>query len=230
MRPLITITLLFFLINSLSAQLGANAGIKRMNAPEWEAIFEGESFLDQGFKVGVDYWFRLKNRRIEFTPELSYSRFASTIDHFTEGNAQDFSSTQLGFHFNTNIYILDLGEDCDCPTFDKDGTILDKGLFVQVSPGLSLFQNRYEGLEEVKSNDTVFSLGIGLGLDIGLTNFVTLTPLISFHRFFNAEWEDLILLATDGREISGDAGETTSPNQFFAGLKLGFRFDQIRGY
>ena len=63
------ICLLLFTFN-LSAQFGVNAGYRTNSADGWENYFRGQDFLNSGFKVGVDYWFRLKNRRVEFTPEV----------------------------------------------------------------------------------------------------------------------------------------------------------------
>ena len=216
---------------STHAQIGISGGIKKMTAPEWEAYFEGDDFLRDGFKIGLDYWFRLKEKRVEFTPELSYSQFSSNIDHFTEGFTQNFKVRLIGLHLNTNIYPLDFGNDCNCPTFDKDGGILDKGLFLQISLGISTLNNEFENpLMSISSNQLIPSLGLGVGLDIGINKFLTLTPLIQYHFYFNATWEDLELLAAEGQVFPADANETSNLKQFFAGLRLSMRFDEINKY
>ncbi len=231
MRPLLFTIAMLFCLPQLPAQIGVNGGIKRMSAPEWEAYFPGDDFLNTGFKAGIDYWFRLKNKRVEFTPELSFSQFKSDIVHFTDDTPQRFKLQQTGFHFNANIYPLDFGSDCDCPTFDKDGGILDKGLFLQVSPGLSWMKISYENPQSTTHSTAIVpSIGVGVGLDVGITNFFTITPLLNYHYYFNASWKDLAQYANDGRTPSEQASEESSLRQFFAGLKMSFRFDELNKF
>jgi hypothetical protein len=60
----------------LHAQFGINAAYRFNNAPDLKIIksFDGtnEEFdvLSDAVSIGVDYWLRLKNYRIEFLPQL----------------------------------------------------------------------------------------------------------------------------------------------------------------
>ena len=231
----LVVTLCFTL--NLSAQIGVNAGYRTNSADGWEKFFEGKDFLNQGFKVGVDYWFRLKKRRVEFTPELSYTRFNSS---FSTGSLigqvdQEFTATFIGLDFHTNLYLLDFASDCDCPTFSKDGSILDAGFFVQLSPGVAYGDFSAASSSETgetrneSTNATAFKFGIGVGLDIGISDGFTITPMVNWQRYFGMEWENLGTFNTND-VIPEGADETTDLDQLFFGLKLQVRLDELRGY
>ncbi|MEM8909381.1 MAG: hypothetical protein AAGD05_16155, partial [Bacteroidota bacterium] len=166
---------LFFLcfVFSSSAQFGLNLSYRTFNASGWERTIDQINSdigtvaepLDRGWGIGLDYWFRLKNYRIEFLPELNYSSFSKTWSNPTNETDQ-LTSRFLSLHFNTNIYLFDLSGDCDCPTFSKQGDLMQKGFFVQVSPGLSWVQNQYENLQDNSQTDNSTiapSIGLGVG-------------------------------------------------------------------
>ncbi|MEM1217192.1 MAG: hypothetical protein AAGJ82_15965, partial [Bacteroidota bacterium] len=129
--------------------------------------------------------------------------------------------------FNTNFYVLDFEGDCDCPTFSKQGPGLQKGLFLQLSPGWSYFsQTLNDNLFGVQVTDNIsaFNFGLGLGLDLGLSDLVTITPQVGFRYYPSVEWpalgdESPIILPT---EIQAES----SLQQLTAGLRLGIRLDQ----
>ena len=145
---------------------------------------------------------------------------------------QEFSASFIGFDFNTNLYLLDFASDCDCPTWSKDGSILDAGFFVQISPGVAYgdFSAQSTVGEEQNTSDddhTAFKFGLGIGLDVGLNDIVTITPLITWQRYFGVEWESLSTQVTND-VIPEDGNETTDLDQLFFGLKVQVRLDEIR--
>ena len=226
MKKLITFAIFIFCTNYISAQFGINAGYRTNGANNWEKYYANQDFLKSGFKVGIDYWFRLKATRIEFTPELAYTNFKSEViqpwDDIINVKSQIYS-----LYLNTNIYFLDLENDCNCPTWSKSNDFFKKGIFFQITPGLNYFQNFVENplLETEKVNDFVFSIGAGLGLDIGISNMVTVTPLVNYHYYFGATWDGLAdQLGVDVE--NQEASETTNLQQIFLGLRLGVRLDQ----
>ena len=226
MKSILSLFAACFLTLSTFAQFGINAGYKSLNAPDWDDQTPND-FVSDGFKVGLDYWFRLKNYRVEFTPEISYSQFESSHDlGVADGQLSTYNLRFIGLHANTNIYVFDFEGDCDCPTWKKDGGIFQKGFFLQVSPGISRveteFENSFSG--DQSQSETIFSLGIGAGLDIGVHPIVTITPLVNFHRYFDLNWENLFnsLSATDNFETEN----SSSINQWFLGLKVGIRLDE----
>lgn len=215
---------------SAFAQLGINGGARLNGETNWQYYTNQDDFLKTGFKVGLDYWFRLKKVRLEFTPELNFSQFkgnySSTLDE-----AFKFTNNIYGFHLNTNIYPLSFKDDCNCPTFKKDGQLIEKGFHFILSPGINYFDFQIQtDAEKYTHNDLVFSAGLGVGLDIGLTDFMTLTPLVMYHRYFEANWEGLDLALDMEQNQPVNASTTSSFNQFFFGARLIMRLDELNKY
>jgi hypothetical protein len=100
-------------------------------------------------------------------------------------------------------------------------------LFFQFTPGLNYFDNIIENNAESYSsvNDIVFSLGAGLGFDIGVSNLVTITPLVNYHYYFGATWDGLAQQLGE-EQNHPESFETTNLQQFFAGIRVGIRLDQ----
>ena len=203
------------------AQIGIIGGYQTFRADNWERFYiENEPraiYPISGYQIGIDYWFRLKKRRIEFTPELSFASM--------EGKAgtNSLSHTTFGFYFFTNVYPFDLASDCDCPVWSKDGNFFTKGFFVQLAPGFSLFNNQSTNSAGGESFDgTSYHVGgaVGAGLDIGLSDFFTLTPLARYYLFPSAHWDHALFTLNSDADI----------HQFFAGLKLGFRWKQQKRF
>ncbi|MBI1223903.1 MAG: hypothetical protein GC192_01585 [Bacteroidetes bacterium] len=195
MKKLLVFTLFSFFVSQSFCQLGLIAGYKTFNPEDWNVLandFQSPSpYPIAGWQAGVDYWFRLKKRRIEFTPELSFSRFKKEFE-----NGQ-LDHSIIGFHFNTDVYIFDLASDCNCPTFSKDGNFFSKGFFLELSPGVILARNHLQLRNDIKQTDEeltedIFALGgsVGAGLDIGVSDLFTITPLVRLHYYPNLEWKN----------------------------------------
>ena len=226
-----------FSLQIVSAQFGFSTGYKPINATNWEAIIETNQAnfpvgynptpLAHGVQIGVDYWFRLKNYRIEFMPELSYSTFKRVweIEDGT-GVKEQINSNFLGLHLNTNFYIFEFKGDCNCPTFGKQGPDAKKGFFIQVAPGIDYVFNSFKNSEETKTaSDLVPSIGLGIGIDFGLSNLITLTPVVKVHQYFGVEWDGLNTnFKTNGPPIS-DKLNKNNITQLFAGIRIGLRLD-----
>lgn len=169
-----------------------------------------------GYQAGIDYWFRLKNHRVEFMPELQYARQLSL-------RVDDKSSTlhSFGFELNTHFYLMDFYDDCDCPTWSKSGEWFEKGFFLILSPGVHYFQ--YPSIRDFEgSNQWVGSISLGAGLDIGFSDFLTLTPVIKWRHWITPQWSGLSdLLQNSTPDIS--RFERRYFQQFQIGFRLGFR-------
>ena len=148
-----------------------------------------------GIQASVEYGFRLKQKRVEFHPGLGY-RFTLDKPNF-EGTMHSFD-----LDFNTAIYPFDFAGDCDCPTWSKDGTLIKKGFFIEVSPGIA-----YQTLQrnfivsdvaggeleptDIGSSNLLLKLGASVGLDIGISEQFTITPMLTISMLSDAEWEGL---------------------------------------
>lgn len=214
--------------NALMAQYGINVGLRTNGETNWQYFTNQNDFLKTGYKVGIDYWFRLKKKRVEFTPEINFSQFQTDYVNTFEEDFK-FKANIVGFHFNTSIYPLNFDDDCNCPTFKKEGQLIEKGFHFILSPGINYFDLTINK-DSYKTNDFVFSAGLGVGLDVGLTDYLTLTPLVMYHRYFDAEWEDLGRALNYIDDIPANASTNTDINQFFFGARLRIRLDEMNKY
>lgn len=230
LKQILIFCFLVFTVTTTRAQFGINAGYRWNNASDWVEQSDDNNqeleLLGDGLSVGMDYWFRLKNIRIEFTPELNYSRFNNS---FTDN--REINSQFLSLFFNTNFYLFDLFNDCDCPTFSKQSNLLQKGFFLQLSPGVSYLRN--DGITFNPENNLIsfdkdsftFSLGAAAGIDLGISDMITITPLVGLRYFPEAEWENLNEFSRNVPRASVRSN-VTSIFQYHAGLRLGIRLDQ----
>ena len=212
------------LITSLTvfAQFGIRAGYGSTSFKDWEGFayrridVNKASFLNSGLNVGVDYWFRLKKRRIEFMPELGYTQFAaSSVDGY------NYSLSSFNAYFNVHVYLLDLAEDCNCPTFSKQGNTIKKGFFIHAAPFFRYYIQEAEGSQSLSGNSTGIGIRAGAGIDIGLSDFLTLTPMVAYEATGKSNWKDLATLATN----ITDPDIKSSGSGLFGLMRLGFRLN-----
>ncbi len=187
----------------------------------------GTDHPKNGFRIAVDYWFRLNKPRIEFLPTLSFTR-GQTFELTDGGDPLGQLVYQHGsFFLNTNIYLFDLAGDCGCPTFSKGGPALQKGLFLQLGPGVTLARNQVSNaptggpLTNGTQSSTHWGVQGGLGLDIGLSELLTVSPVVGVRYY--PEGPELYDLPR-----SAEVTDPAAPGvwQYFGGLRLGLRFDQ----
>ena len=223
MRSLLMIFFTFmFVTNDNYGQFGLRVKYNSTKYNEWAQDLEdktnfSEKLLPTGYEIGVDYWFRLKKRRIEFMPELAYSYSKTNIENIAINSVQ---LTGFHFNFNTHIYALDMEGDCNCPTFSKQGNTINKGLFFHLTPGVSYNTiSSKQGENQISANKTAFKVGVGVGMDIGLSDLLTITPILSY--YFTSQ------LPYDGYIIEN--GLNTNPKLLQATIRLGFRPDYGRG-
>jgi hypothetical protein len=222
-----------FLVLSLSANAQAQVGISAHylsgQADKWEFTFPDTrqpniSLPGEGWQLGIDYWFRLKNLRIEFLPTLAISN--QQQDLLIGSSTLNTELRAYHIFFNTNFYLFDFKGDCDCPTFSKEGPSLQKGVFLQLSPGYSSFNysiNDEELQAKLESNNSQFSIGVALGFDLGLSDLLTITPQLGVRYYPSVEWETLAL--NDVYGFPESISPKSSLLQYAAGIRLGFRFE-----
>ena len=225
MKKLFVIAFVFILHNQISAQIGLSATYRSNQASDWKLtnVLSGEevNLLGDGLAYGVDYWFRLKQARIEFLPELNFAQFKQSTDVTGAANTK---VNYLSFFFNTNLYFLDFFSDCDCPTFSKQSNLLARGLFLQLSPGASRLDQSIDFLEQTETVSAwSFSLGAVLGYDFVFSNFITVTPQVGARYYLATSWDSLSNINAGIKEWEV-ASEESTLLQFYAGLRLGVRF------
>lgn len=218
MRFLLLLTLLAG-ATTLSAQFGVS-GYYNMNSNTDRAFADLTAGFDpfeveNGYEAAVHYWFRLKNKRVEFLPTAYFA--------FAETPATDSDFNEIGFQFKTNVYVFDFGGDCDCPTFGKQGPALEKGFFLQLSPGVARYTFGPDASINTESR-TSFTLGGGIGLDIGVSNLLTITPFAGVRYGLNSNSEVQFTDVNGQPTGVGQANLLTTQ----LGLTVTFRLDKKR--
>lgn len=181
-----------------------------------------------GIQASLEYGFRLKQNRVEFRPGLGY-RFTLPKPNF-EGTMYSFD-----LDFNTAIYPFDFAGDCDCPTWSKEGTLIKKGFFIEVSPGIAYqtlqrnyILSDYIPIEleptDISSSNLLWKLGAGVGLDIGISEQITITPMLTVTMLSDAEWEGMSRYAYSGPYKL----ETDDFSYLGAGIRVAYKPDPKR--
>lgn len=230
MKRIIFIVVFFAFYSTTYAQFGISGSYVLNNAEEWtftdNTTQTSFDLLPDNTQFSVNYWFRLKNKRLEFLPELAYHATNQTIGEATT------KATFLSFNFNTQIYPFDFANDCDCPTFSKQSDFFSKSFFLNISPGVSYFKHQYQLGERNDDNANItYSVGIGTGLDIGVSDFVTITPFFTARYFPEVVWTDLEKQPRNFDDNQYDNSEQMdSPLwQMTPGIRILFRPDYTRG-
>lgn len=215
------------------AQIGITAGYTSLEAPEWEFQFQQEfgtenQLLANGNRVGINYWLRLKKIRLEFFPSIEYANYGSQIGNSASTNEINYDARFIGGFFHTRVYLFDFINDCNCPTFSKQNETFKKGFFLQLSPGYEFFTTEIrtrtgDTRSENSSSDSRLSLGAAIGLDIGISDFLTLTPMVRASYLSDVDGDHLM-----SDEVIGD--DFSNIYQFFAGINVGLRFERSRRY
>mgnify|MGYP001438261006 CR=1 FL=1 len=219
---LFPVFILFFMSNPVSskAQFGVAAGWAEEEWTTWnhqisQNAGNSEIFYLRGPAVEFNYWFRLKNYRVEFLPALRW--------HGSNDDGEGKATAQTaGLLFHTQIYLLDMKGDCDCPTWSKKGNLFKKGFFIQLSPGVEFGNWRYQATAsdpavDVKANSIAYSVAGGIGLDIGISDLLTLSPQVGYRHYPGVIWPGLF-----GEDVKQNTG------QKYAAIRLGIRLNGSR--
>lgn len=206
---------MLFSISSASGQFGLRLKthsnkLRNINAELAAAHSTNTTLYHREFEAGIDYWFRLTKSRIEFTPELSVGYSSQSISELP-----DFESTLWKYNvlLNIQIYALDLEGDCNCPTFSKQGATINKGLFFQLVPKLTYNNEKLLANQNSTSlNHWTYGVGIGMGLDIGISDLLTVSPIVTY--FINSSFNSLWVPGVDD-----------NPSQVQFAIRFGFRPD-----
>ena len=203
------------------------------NFSDWNSVLENTQVGNTNdlfpftYELGIDYWFRLKNLRMEFYPEISVQLSTSNS---TFGNVELPESYRLeagGIGIITHIYLFDFFNDCQCPTFSKQNTFLKKGFFVML--GVKEYVQNKETIYSDRSDfhrDFTTQVSGGIGLDVGLTDLITITPFAGLVYYPSTNWEGIN--ANHGIIHAVPPDESTSNLGFQAGIRIGFRPDYLK--
>lgn len=190
-RLFLSFSLILILTTTCQAQFGARGQVLKGSTTKGAEI--------NGWDMGIHYWLRLKNYRLEFFPELTLSSVSF----------EQVQQKRFGVSVPLSLYFLEFKGDCQCPTFSKQNDLLKKGLFLQIVPALYTNQVAVTSPDSKTSYED-FDMGLGFGLDVGVNNLLTVTPLL--HYVVNIHSNN-----------SGEADGWARDIRF--GIRLGFRPD-----
>jgi len=231
MRLFLFLCFSFLALSQSYAQFGTAIKYDRNSYGEWNDFIEDGKIHASDITIGLNYWRSLKNKRIDFLPEFTYTLKNNYIDptQTPSGDLYSMDLQRIGFIFNTHVYPMDFEGDCNCPTFSKQNDFLKKGLFFILSPGVEYFIQdlTFMGVEQESTSSFAFKIGAGIGLDIGLSNLLTISPfaminyypkMIGSDQFTNVQ--SLLCPSCDFLAV-----ENTSNLQPQFGIRLTFRPD-----
>ena len=100
-------------------------------------------------------------------------------------------------------------------------------------PGISLFRyddiifrQPFENPILQETNTTRFTMAAGLGLDIGVTKAITITPFGRFKWYAPGSWDGLEALALVNGTQDQYNDFDSSVTQLHAGIRLSYRWNQ----
>ncbi len=228
------INFVVFLIftTSLSAQFGISARIQNTTNKTWNTTYQNaadttQNLFSRSYEYGINYWFRLKEYRIEFLPEITMAKSEESMLH-SSLDVTAHKRTSYNFNFNVQVYPLDFLGDCNCPTFSKDGNLISKGFYWLFSPGLTkhTIDTEFTDLspkENQSASITSLRFGVGAGVDVGLTDLITISPFIQYSMNFGNGWTEQY--AAYDLPLPENESNRSNINQWHFGLRLSFRPD-----
>lgn len=239
MRQYFQLTIIFFALvfigQSVYGQIGIRTKYLKNGIDDDQTNFISkvgsiDDALSTGYGLGIDFWIRLKTKRVEFLPELGINYSQTSFE--TEITQYSLDYNYLYFNLNTRIYPMDFEGDCDCPTFSNQSTLIKKGFYFELSPGVGYYTSHYDSSLPTVSNPegetstaTVdafsYKIGVAVGLDIGLSNLLTINPYAMYNYHFGREYD--IPVGKLSTLIDSNSGNIMS--QLELGLRFAIRFD-----
>ncbi|MGE5355729.1 MAG: hypothetical protein ACM3PT_05760 [Deltaproteobacteria bacterium] len=203
---------------SVKSQIGIDIIGNQQSYINWNDVMSDYTdkefyFLRYSYGGGINYWFRLKNYRIEFTPGLYY--LYSDTKYKKSDIQSGYHSHTTGLEFDVNIYPFEIRKksyEKDCPSFSTRGDYFPKSFFLQVSPG---FNGSYRYIETIRYFDTGWKIDFGCGLDMKLTERIIMAPIIKYGFSFSNDWKGFA-------EYHGEESYNNSTQGNYISLVLSF--------
>ena len=215
MKNIFVIILISLAPSLMSAQIGMSLIYQNNHFSDWN--LNTPLFQNAG-GIGVDYWFRLKNHRLEIFPGIKYQHSESNNISGLEGNA---IWKKYSFSLKIKAYIFDFISDCNCPTFSKQNEFFKKGFFVYLDPKFSrhiMYDNSEKEETQIEMNNV--NASGGMGFDFGISNYLTISPFIGMSLYPNIQWD----LLDNNNESNNDIWG------FELGVRIGLRWDTQNFY
>ena len=216
--------LFLILSHSLIGQIGVIARYSSNNFSDWSGVtraVHNGPIWENHLEFGLDYWFKPGEYRAEYLIELSY------LSKTTSYGNWDYNLSGYTFGVKSNLYIFDFLGDCDCPTFKKEGGFFKKGFFLQWNAHAGYWQKDIgRAMQTLADPNVAIDFGIGAGIDIGISELLTISPVITYQYFPWLTWEQFSLNHGIGGLENFNAKITAG--MFKVGVRIGFRPDFLK--
>jgi len=215
-------SVLLFFVTSGQAQFGINVKYSSNNVNDWSRITRQESdgpIFENHLEFALDYWFKPGEYRAEYMIEGTFASHTTTL------GSRSYTLDIFGLGVKSNLYIFDFRGDCDCPTFKKEGKLFKKGFFLQWNANAGFWKKNASFFNE-GHNNIAFDMGAGAGIDIGLSDLITITPFVTYQYFPWLTWEQFSINHGIRDDQNLNAKITASMLKF--GIRLGLRADFLR--
>jgi hypothetical protein len=213
---------LFPIVNQ--AQIGIRVSFEQASYDDYSEVSQKSSLLKNQYSAGIEYWFRMKNVRVEFFPEIYFLR---ANDSNYEGLTNiSYTVNGLGLLAKTHFYIMDFFGDCDCPTFSKQGNFFTKGFYVAIAPGMQMDMQSLHLEDEnlvKQSNNLHFKVNLGAGLDIGIMDKWTISPFLFYNVTPMLAWKEFGI-SHDPLNASRDEDKSIQ-RAVQTGIRVHYRWD-----
>ncbi len=172
------------------AQLGINAGYLNEKIDQWQTIHTLE-----GYSIGLSYKIPILKEAVKIEPTIAYI-LNGNKRQITDNEFSDYVSISIPIY----LYPFRLGYDCDCPTIEKGNIQLYRNIYLGAFPLLlsntQTIANYW--LYTYNSFDLQrFFIGIGLGIDIPLTQRFVISPQVAYYP-----WNINTLLTRDSNHLN----------------------------
>lgn len=221
MKSVIIIIFSLFILIEANAQIDLTVQYEKNAYTSWEEIIQvkyglDNKLLDHGIYAAAGYRIYPFSFRLGFIPELGYSYATGQSGNLTV--TDKYNITQAVVKLGIQLFPFDLNGDCNCPSFGRQNDFFQKAFYIKVIPGASYQWLNLEG--ELNANNYVFSVGAATGLNIALSELLTIAPEINYQRIFNAKWEGF----SEFQHVEGVTDETAA-STLGAGIRLSFYFN-----
>ena len=195
------IVILSFVFNSIniskiSAQIGIEVVGMQSKLNDWDELIDEYALEDYDFfrytvGGGINYWFRLKEYRVEFTPGIFYHY--SQFKFSNPACSYRYHYMDAGAELDINLYPFDFMRrtyEKDCPSFSNKEQWFSKSFFFQFSPGLYISRMDISN-KDIISYDMAGKFDFGVGIDMKLSHHIIVAPIIKYGFNIGQEWEGL---------------------------------------
>lgn len=216
-RLILSLALSLSIVSGLFSQYTISYRYAKNTYDQWNTVTTDNAF-PQNHELALGYYFKLPKFRVEFLPELVYGTKSSASlrvrGHEGSNVSQSYAALSIPIHF----YLFNMKDDCDCPTFSKQGPKFLHSLSVFAAPRVRYTIRSFEHMQE--DANIIPSLGLGVAYDIGISDLITFTPHLGIHLNFNDEWKSTVT-----KDVLFPKDSFTT---LMAGIRTILRFDYVR--